>query len=259
MKSHYPQIKNLDELNKTVFEDYKTYIVSELGREWGWRSELSCIKAIIRRFVRGGFADKEVKECFEELERPPIRQLAFEIIPESQLKQLVKYVQGDELRFYGPMYFIARMGWRISETLSIVKKNIRWDKGKPISIKLVWEDRKGNHEFIFDTIDSRLAKVIQEYARKNPTSKWLFPNTNGNLCKDDTLRDYIKKVSNEVLGRTLKPHDFRRSLVTMAGQANVPARNIMAITGHRDLETLLKHYQFSTEQGRRSVMKLTKF
>ncbi len=68
----------------------------------------------------------------------------------------------------------------------------------------------------------------------------------------------MNKVSMAVIGRKVNPHDFRRSLVTIVGRNNIPMRDLMAVTGHEDIGTLLRHYQQTSNEGRMAILKISK-
>ena len=61
-----------------------------------------------------------------------------------------------------------------------------------------------------------------------------------------------------MVGKRVTPHDFRPSFVTEAGLQNMPMRDVMAITGHLDIDVLLKFYSHSTEVGRRKILEMSR-
>ncbi len=63
-------------------------------------------------------------------------------------------------------HFLAKLGWRVNETLSLKTKNIRWESGAPVSITIEKEFRKNRRESTLNTIDSKLASVMARYVIK---------------------------------------------------------------------------------------------
>lgn len=87
----------------------------------------------------------------------------------------------------------------------------------------------------------------------------LFPNSRGNSIKDDIYRKYLAKVSQEVLGKRITPHDFRHSLVTNLKMMKVPEKDIMALTGHCEVKVLNKVYSHTTPEGRTKALEASGF
>jgi len=259
LTTKYPRITNLNSLSIPVFEAYKNFVVVDLGRDRGWRSELGTLKTMFGRFVRSGFCEKRIIEDLSEFKKPPAVQRGYKEITRTDKRNLLGYVEKDRSAFYGITYFLMRLGWRIEETLSIRKKNIKWNGLTPVEIKIEAPDRKNNREFVFDAMDEDLARVIKRHAFKNKRSEWLFPNRKGNRTSSNHYRIYLAEVSQKVIGKRLTPHDFRHSLVTEMALKNAPIRDVMAITGHTDINTVLKHYSHSTKKGKEQVLENTKF
>ena len=257
LPAKYPGIESLNGLNAAVFNDYKKYFVNELKRT-GWRSELICLKAIIHRFVLNGFCEKRVSEDIALLKRPKTTQKTYVIITKTEKRALLDYVKKDNLYRYGVLYFLMRLGWRIEETLAVKKDNIKWKGLEPISIKLDAQDRKNKRNFELTAIDEDLANVIRQYAFRDKDSPWLFPNSAGSRQKSDRFRTYLARVSRDVIRKRLTPHDFRHSFITEAALSNMPIRDVMAITGHLDIDVILKYYSHSTPEGQSKVMAMSR-
>ena len=253
----YPEVAQMKQINARVINDYKKFVVYDMGRSRGWRAEITIVKLIFSRLIRGGYCPASVKDDLAEFKRPAQQQKDYVYISKQEKQQLLVYVKEDKPAYFGVLYFLVRLGWRIEETLSIKKENLRWKGTRPVVIKLKSEDRKNKRNFELATIDDDLAEVIIYYARISET-EWLFPNSKGSKIKSDKFRIYLAKVSINVIGKRLTPHDFRHSLVTEMGLANMPIRDVMAITGHTDINVVLKYYSHSTPEGRENVLKKTK-
>lgn len=254
---HYPNVNRLGDLSTTCFYDYKNYIVNDLMRTKGWRSELGTLRGIFSRLVKLGFCKKEINEGLKEIKRPPTNQVEYKEITKEDKVKLLEHIRDNRSAYYGVTYMLIRLGWRIEETLSIKRKNIKMRDGEPVSITLEASIRKNGKSFTLESIDAGLARVIKQYLQNGRQSQWLFMNSRRNKIKADHYRNYLTRISEKVIGKRITLHDFRRSLVTELARAGVPVKDIMAITGHTDMKVLLKYYSFSTEQGRRKVLSMS--
>ena len=173
-------------------------------------------------------------------------------ITREQIAKLLQFIKKDRSDYYGITYFIARLGWRIGQVVSILRANLRWKKNTPVEIRIPPKDTKTKKAFEFSDIDKELAEVIRRYTLKN-TSPYLFPNRHGGKHHIGHYRDYIKKVSQETIGITLTPHDFRHAFcTTMLKEGHTP-RDIMAVTGHKDIDSF-NIYTHPTSEGTKKVI-----
>ncbi len=87
----------------------------------------------------------------------------------------------------------------------------------------------------------------------------LFHNVYGRKCTHGKVREYLKRISKEVIGIEITPHYFRHRFLTECGKANVPIVDVMAISGIKDINVIVKYYSHSTEEGSQKCLKLVGF
>lgn len=80
----------------------------------------------------------------------------------------------------------------------------------------------------------------------------------GRRCSPGKVRRYLKKVSREVIGQEITPHYFRHRFLTECGKSNVPIVDVMAISGIKDIDVIVKYYSHSTEEGQSKVLEVTR-
>lgn len=243
-------IVNINQLTRVLVESYKQYVVSE--HPASWRDELTKIKAIVRKLVDIGCCEESIYKMLCEFKKPPRSKKLYKDITKKQIAKLLKFIEKDRPDYYGITYVIARLGWRIGQTLSIKRENIKWHKNTPIELQVDPQDTKTKVPFIFRGIDRELAEVIKCCSLHN-SSLYLFPNRAGRKHNVGHYRDYLKVVSRKVIGVTLTPHDFRHVFcTTMLKEGHAP-RDIMAITGHRDTDSF-NIYTHPTSEGTKKVI-----
>ena len=256
LPTHCPSKKCLDELPKGIFHEYLIHNKFHMKLNWG--TELGHLKAIISRLWRADYCDDRIYKEIRTLPTPKYEIKNKIVLSLDEKKSILDYMRQDNNEYYAITYLLAKLGWRIKETLSLKKKNIRFENEKPVSITIEKEFRKNRKEFFFSSIDQKISDLISEYINKlGNSSEWLFPNSSGNMIRKETYRSYLHNVSSHVLRRKINPHDFRHSLITHLKAMGVPNKDIMHITGHRDEGVLNDYYSHSTEAGRLEALKLS--
>ncbi|MFC1590576.1 tyrosine-type recombinase/integrase [Candidatus Omnitrophota bacterium] len=254
LPGRFPDIKDINRINREVIEQYKDYIVRDCNRPKGWRDELTKLKVIFSKLIKDGCCNRSIyDEVLKEFKRPKRTNKLYREISKSDMKQLLDYVKKDRLDYYGITYMIMRLGWRRGQVISIKRQNVRLDGLRPAEILIEPEDTKNKESVVFRDIDAELANILKQYKFSRKKSIWLFPNTRGGKHHPNHYTEYIRKTSQEVLGVTIGPHYFRHSFITRMLREGHSPRDIMAITGHKDMDSF-NIYAHSTSEGTRKVV-----
>lgn len=239
-------LTSINQLTRPVLEGYKQSTATD------WRDELTKLRAIVRKLVAIGCCNEDILKILDGETKPKRRKKMYKDITRGQIAKLLQFIKKDRPDYYGITYFIARLGWRIGQVVSIRRDNLRWNKNTPIEIRVDPQDTKTKEPFIFRDIDKELAEVIKQYGLNNDSS-YLFLNRRGGKQHIGHYRDYIKKASQEIMGITLTPHDFRHAFCTNRLKEGHAPRDIMAITGHRDIDSF-HIYTHPTSEGTKKVI-----
>jgi integrase len=243
-------------LPKGVFLDYLSY--NKTHRQLNWRTELGHLKAIISRLWRSDYCGDRIYKEIRTLPTPKFEIKNKVVLTLEEKKSILSAMEAENYKYYVITYLLAKLGWRINETLSLKRGLIQWKEGVPVSITLEKQFRKNRRDFTLTTMDRKLSNMLVEYINKQKNeSEWLFPNSKGNMIKKETYRNYLHDISQRVLRREVNPHDFRHSLITQLKALRVPNKDIMQITGHMDERVLNDHYSHSTESGRMEALQLS--
>ena len=253
----YPHVQSPADLTLSFFREYRNYYANDLGRPTGLRSELIHVKAIMRRLYYLGYCSKELLEDLKELKKPPAKKKAYPEITKTDINKLMLAMKDDRLDYYNIIYFLKRTGRRINESSLIEKKDVRVKGFMPVAMHIRAETTKKKVDAPLEYLDEALTKHVYKGMRNNKT-KWLFPNRLSNRCHPNRVRDYLKKMSVEILGIKITPHYFRHRFCTECGKANVPIADVKAISGIRDTKVLLDYYSHSTSVGMKQVLEVTK-
>jgi integrase len=252
----FPQIASFNQLNLPFFKEYKNYYVNELERPNGWRGELIFVKAIIQRLYGLGFCDKDIIEKLKEMKKPRPNKKQYPNISNSQIRKLLDFIRRDRRDYYFLIYFMVRTGRRISETTLIEKKDVEWTGLKPVKINIRAEITKMRQYAPLTKLDSEFEQVVREANRRSLRHKtpYLFCNRRGRRCAPDRVRLYLKMASRRITGIEITPHYFRHRFLTECGKINVPIVDVMAISGIKDINVIVKYYSHSTDEGLTKVL-----
>ncbi len=255
LRLNYPDVQRIDDFPHGIFSQYQSYVIETLGREKGWRTALQVLKANMARFYDAGFFGEAVMKDLRKMKPPRMLDLPYEPISRDEKQNLLAYMEEDNPAYGGILYFLIRLGWRPAETISIRIKNIRFKDLIPVSIKIEAGDRKNRREFIFSSLDKGLREVIMRLY--DPEAEYLFRNSVGNKVGYNHYNLYLRKVSKEIIGREVTAKLFRKSVVTELLDEGIAPKNVMGVTGHRDIKVLLRHYSHQTDPGTTKALKLT--
>lgn len=258
----YPFITSPSLLSLQFFQDYHSYFVNDLKRDGqgGWGKDLGHIKAMMERLRRAGFCGREILEELRELPCPESEKTPFHMVSKEQMKQLLDVIKKEKPHFYYPCYHMARTGRRVSETLEVEKRDVIWNGLNPVGIRIRAVTTKETTEAPIDMLDEDLAQAVKETIRRNHNLKteYLFPSPEGHKVKYDKLRKYLEKTSLSILGRAITPHYFRKRVLTMCNDNRISHAAIMALTGLRDYKVMQKHYVYSTPEGLKQALDVTR-
>lgn len=260
LTSKFPDITSFSQLNLPFFREYKNYYVNDLERPKGWRAELIFVKAIIKRLYGLGYCSKDLVEGLKEIKKPQATKKEYLAIPNSKIKGLFQAIKQERPDYYYPLYFISRTGRRINETTLIERKDVEWKGLKPIRLNIRAETTKTGQSAPLTKLDEDLGRIISEVYRAGSkhSEPYLFLNMFDRKCTPNRIREYLNRVSRRVIGEAITPHYFRHRFLTECGKANMSIVDVMAISGIKDINVIVKHYSHSTEEGQAKVLEITR-
>ena len=177
-----------------------------------------------------------------------------------------------------------QLGLRVGELCTLKKSDVLFDEKficinhtersyKPLelvdgkivehtTIHIVCEGQtKSDSNRVLPLSDEALAiitEVLRIQNEKNIKSEFLFPHENGEHVLreryNDILEHYCKKVSIPVKSI----HKTRKTVFSKLFSAGMGLDEVMALSGHRDKATLVKHYLFATDDSEEQRTKVAK-
>jgi len=143
-----------------------------------------------------------------------------------------------DLRFRTLVETLLGTGMRISEVLSLNRKDIIWDKKEA---KIIGKGNKERTVFFTD----RALKWIQKYLEKRHDSHEAVFITNGDprrLTPGDIWRFFGKYRKKARIDKKLTPHILRHTVATNLVFNGCPIVHVKEILGHERLDTTCRYY-----------------
>ena len=138
------------------------------------------------------------------------------------------------------IYCLCYLNFRVSEFLSLTKDNYHIsDTGIPVFVGGS-KTEAGSNRLV--PIHPRIQSIIERQLSKN--GQTIFCDENGKALNKDRYRErYFYPVLDALnLPRTLTPHSCRRTFSTRLSAAGARPEDIIALMGHTNYDTDIKHY-----------------
>lgn len=171
--------------------------------------------------------------------RPPKREVIF--LTKEEIEQFVDSVDTSKLmglRFRALVETILGTGMRISETLSLNRKDIPW---KSKEAKIVG---KGNKERTVFFTDRALTWIRRYLEKRYDSNEAVFATEDGmrRLKLDDISKFFIAARKKAEIDKPITPHILRHTVATNLLFNGCPINHIKEILGHELLDTTCKYY-----------------
>jgi integrase len=256
----FPSVKHPANLSLPFFQEYKNYYCKTLNRVKGWRSEITFVKIIISRLYKLGFCSKDIVEQLKNIKRPEANIPDYVHISNTKISQILHDIKSKRPDLHRVLLFLKRTGRRIEEVTLIEKKDVVWDGFKLVRINIRPETTKSKKPAPLDVFDDELESLIrQAYIESSKhKSPYLFLNRQHKKVNQKRVCENLKKVSKQILGAEITPHYFRKRFCTECVKAGVSYKDIMAITGHRDIQVLIRHYDHGSVVGKRKALEVSR-
>ena len=197
--------------------------------------------------------------------RKSIHENAYLIIIDNKpiiriFNKLLNFIKHDRIDLYRPIYFMKRTGRRVEETTLIERRDVVWDGIKPIKINIRAETTKTDEYSPLGKLDSDLEVFISQAYRESFKHKapYLFLTKRGKKFNQRRICEYLKDVSEKIIGIKITSHYFRHRYWVECGKSNVPIVDAMAISGNKDPDVVIAFYSHSTSEGLAKVLELTR-
>lgn len=262
----YLKIKGLADATITAYmtgiKQFKSYIQKSLRNAnlrdiddfiWFYRGKgsknttLNLKLNAIKRFYKWLKRTEEVSYDIErilEYESLPTKDVERQIIDEGQIRLLLDMV--DEPRDKAMIAILFNCGLRVSELQGLKKHNFidKIDEKGYVVVKIVRSKNDKNRNVYMTPYYYQFVKDYM-YSHHNPQSKVFtrLDSPTEPLVNLKTMIERVKKLTKEILGVELTPHDFRASCFTHLYRKGVDIYSIAELAGHSSIETTRGYIQ----------------
>ncbi|MBA7607711.1 Tyrosine recombinase XerC [subsurface metagenome] len=189
----------------------------------------------------------------------------YQILNESEIKNLLRAAAGNCTRDYTMIFLALSTGLRCSELIGLYIEDVA-PYGEVSTIITVPEriaKRKVKREIPLTheirTVLIAWLKVKRYFGKTQSPDTYLFTshNTNNPLSTRDFQR-IVKRISTAVLGRSITPHTFRHTFATrVLKQSNT--RVVQELLGHARIQTTEIYTHINSEDTRSAIDKVKIF
>lgn len=148
-----------------------------------------------------------------------------------------------------PIAIAAYTGCRMSEAIALRAENLQ------------------EGAIVFTRTKTGETRTVQMHPRLKafladeelPSTGYLFPSQGGKALPHITRQAVDKELRAVCEGLGIKgvgTHSFRRTALTAMKNANIPIKNIAAISGHRSLDELARYLEVSEQDKERAIAAL---
>lgn len=249
-------VRNISGITETVFKDYIIYCRQKLASSTINR-EIEFLKQILRDAMGRGIVPLwDLKTIKEEKITPKLV-----ILPtRTERENILKWVQENQPLYYVWLYFIATRGWRMGELREMKISDIDLEN------RLMYVQHTKTDEPRQETLTEEDCIVLIEHLsllkklNKYSPAGFLIPSKrSGKPVSRNTLLKIVKRASKELfITKNITNHIFRHWVVSSILNSGQGIATVKAITGHKDEDTIYRHYAHSTPEDIKAALTITR-
>lgn len=146
--------------------------------------------------------------------------------------------------------FLLSTGCRISEVTQLNKDDVDLENGECTVLG------KGNKQRTVYLNDIALMTLREYLALKNRSYKEpLFTGLRGERLSPNGVRIMLKALGKRAGVENVHPHRFRRTLITMLLNHDMPIQEVAIVAGHDKIDTTMKYFAASNSRIKSSYLK----
>lgn len=263
------------EADKIIPYDLQLYY-NELKKEYSLNTVLHHYVLINNIFVRCKKLGIISSNPNAKIEKPKFKSEEPKIYEYDDLKQLLKVLENEPLKYRVPITLAIDSGMRREELNGLLWDDINLETGEininkariAVGNEIIVttpKTAKSKRKIIISDYSLNLLKELKKYQdnmAKTLKNKWLnnenyvFVNDNGLPYYPDTLSKILKKVQIKYNLEQISFHSLRHTSVSLLLNSNEDVASISARVGHSNITTTLNTYSHLIEKSRRETAEL---
>lgn len=247
-KINFLKIEKIDIMGYLKYLDKKNLKNASVARN------ISSLRSFYNYLVNVKYIESNV---FKRIRNPKVERKLPNYLSISEVETILDNIDtsdGIGLRNKCLFELIYATGMRVSEVANL-KIDALDLKSK--SIRVIGKGSKTRIVYFGSTTEELLTKYlnIRTSLLKKP-SEYLFVNADGNICKRQTIENYIKKImQTSSVKHKITPHTLRHTYATHLLDNGADIRSVQELLGHENLDTTEIYTHVSNERLRSVYLK----
>lgn len=201
LKEQYPDLQSLKNFNRTVLEEYLTYLKTEKTTIRQFHTELNRLRAILECI--GKVCNYEQMEgLLLTRDIPPIRKTELKDYSDAELKRLNVHIVKLHEQYARAMIIHQLLGTRISDTLTL-ETDCLYEKNDRTIIRIRQMKTKPYEKPVSSEVAALIRKAIQYTEERYGETKYIFVN------EKDPSRPLLYTTIQSAVVRMIRREDLR--------------------------------------------------
>lgn len=247
-KINFLKIEKNDIMGYLKFLDQKNLKNASIARN------ISSLRSFYNYLVNVKIIESNI---FKRIRNPKVERKLPNYLSISEVETILDGINtSDEIGIRNKCLFelIYATGMRVSEVANLKIDDIDL---KSKSIRVVGKGSKTRMVYFGSTTEELLTKYLNvrtNFLKKS--SEYLFVNANGDICKRQTIENYIKKImQTSSIKHKITPHTLRHTYATHLLDNGADLRSVQELLGHENLDTTEIYTHVSNERLRSVYLK----
>lgn len=241
------------------FDNYRNYYGIFLNRKQGLSSEMRKLKRIFSRMKDKGWITRQKLFELREIKCPPKNFTPLIPNPDEDFKKVLTWFYKNDLRSYDFYFFLIRTARRPGKVRELLREHVNLTE----EYIFVPKEKHGGESWIpFN--DAELRKTVLravEFSRKL-NSPFLFVNKDGKqFSKSNPLRVFKDAV--KACGipnwKQWTLYQLKKYMISLCYSNNLNSEKIQTVSGHKNLDSVKKHYYQASRIDSKEVFEASKF
>jgi integrase len=237
-------------------KEYENYYGNVLNRKAGVSTEFRKVKNIFYHFYEQKIMSLNRLSEFRAVESPSKNVRPFIGNPDSDFTKVLLLIKDKKPRLFEFLSFLASTGRRPREVRHYRREYVDLERGY---INIPSKTKDGEPSKIL--LDGDLRKIVvkaMEFSRKL-NSEWLFVNDHGRQFSANNPQIKFQEAAKACKIPNWEKwcvYQLKKRFITVCRSAGKSAEAISQVTGHKDLDAVLKNYSFPDKDQSDQVLKV---
>ncbi len=238
------------------FEEYQNYYGIVLGRPSGVTTEMSKIGHIFTHLNKLGFITSYRLLELRLVKRPKKNIRPYIGNPDEDFDKVLEYLRQNYPRLYDFILFVGNTGRRPKEVKAYKREYLNLNDKYIYVPGEVTKNGESNNIYFGDDL-KKVVERVMNFSRKL-NSEYLFLNDQGKRFSANNPQTIFKKAAQACEIPNWKKwgiYQLKKRFITVCRSNQLSTEAISLVTGHKDLQSVVKSYSFPDKAQADKVLK----